>query len=548
MLIGDVIAQRAALHPDRVYWEQEAARVTYGQMEHAANRVARALRAGGPGAPLAPGDHVAICGETDWAYAAVHFGAAKAGLVLVHLNPGLPAGELARLIAHSDARLLLAGARAKRALAGLGQAGAMLPPVVTLPGSDEEAEAEKEGDPAAAPWRVTPWEEWLAPHGGEPPPAPSIGPGTPFQMLYTSGTTGAPKGVLIPHRAKLRQGMTHRMNLALEPGHRVLSALPLHHQYAQWLLLVTVPLAGATAVVHARFDAAAAWSALAGGDITHLPLVPTTLYRLLEFAQANPGSAKAPALHCIVYGGAAVDATRLPQVRRVFPGARLFQGFGQTETGYCMGLHDAHHESHPHSLGLADVFSEVRLRTPDGAEAAIGEVGEIVARTPYLMLGYYKNPGATAEYFAHGEGWGRTGDLARRDAEGFFTLVGRVDDMLISGGVNVHPEAVEQALAAHPAVRECAVVGAPHPEWGQQVAAVVCTVGGRELDAALVAELEAHCRERLAPHQCPRQWRQAAELPRTHSGKVRRFVLARHFAGEHADAESEQSATDDSAG
>jgi acyl-CoA synthetase (AMP-forming)/AMP-acid ligase II len=354
----------------------------------------------------------------------------------------------------------------------------------------------------------------------------ALDPGQPFQLLYTSGTTGAPKGALISHRAKLRQGTAHALNLDLRPGDRVLSSLPLSHQFAQWLVLASVPLTGAAVVSRPSFAAEETWRLLAREEITHLPAVPTMLYRMLEAPASSRAST--PRLRCIVYGGAPMDPSRIAGLREAFPGVRLFQGFGQTETGYCLGLLDEDHERHPDSLGRPDPHSEIRLLDEAGGEVAPGEVGEIVARTPYLMNGYHKNPEATAAYFAHGPDWGRTGDLAWQDAQGYFHLAGRKDDLVISGGVNIHPAEVERVLSAHPAVAEAAVFGIPDPDWGESLVAAILPGDGKPPAAE---QLRRHCRASLADFKCPRRFYILEDFPRTASGKVQKFLLRERVTG-----------------
>lgn len=526
MLIGDLIARRAGLTPHQTFWREGAQGTSYGQLDADACRVARALLSEG----LRPGDPVAVCAANSSAYAAFHFGAAKAGLVLAHINPRSAPDELAILGARCGAALIAFG---PGQLGLVDAARARLPgvrrwvqfPTVTVPGSASAGGAVSgstaEGE--TAPDWALPFAEWIAAQRPEEPLFPhgaALREDLPFQILFTSGTTGVPKAALISHRAKLAQGITHALNLGLSGGDRILSSLPLYHQYAQWLVLVCAPLSGAEVLARAAFDAADTWAALEHEAVTHLPCVPTTLYRVLDHPAASSG--RAPHLRRIVYGAAPMDPQRIRQLRLRFPGVRLFQGFGQTETGYCLGLHDADHEIRPESLGKPDLFSEVRLLDELGREVAPGQVGEIVARTPYLMNGYAGDTEATAAYFAFGRDWGRTGDLAWRDAEGYYHLAGRTKDLIITGGENVYAAEVERVLLTHPAVAEAAVLGVPDADWGEAVHAAVVLVPGR---TASPADLEAHCRASLAGFKCPRRFSFHAAFPLTASGKVRKFAL-----------------------
>lgn len=520
MLIGDLIRRRALVSPELEFWRDRGISATYGKLDRDAARIARALLAEN----LRPGDHVAVCSSNSYEYAAVQFGAAKAGLVLAHLGARLDSDELTRMVDHCDATLVFVGAGQ---LGMAEQARGRMTKVrswIALPDGESGIQP-----PLWAESLV----DWIEPQGeGEPdltpfavrPGSPAVFPESPFQLLYTSGTTGFPKGALISHRAKLSLGATHAVNLGLQPGDRVWSTLPLSHQFAQWLVTVSLPLTGAMLVAAPVFDPLECWEELRGGGITHLAILPAMLNQLLAHPAAT--GAPPPDLRMIVYGGAPIEAERISAIRICFPGARLFQGYGQTEVGYCLGLFDGDHQVRPESLGKPDIFSRVKLVDEEGGEVPVGGVGEIVAETPYLMNGYYKEIAATQDFFSLGGEWGRTGDLAVRDEAGYYIMAGRKNDLIISGGVNIYPSELERVLTAHPAVSEAAVFGVPDDTLGEAVHAAVVL---RNEEPALEEQLKLHCRENLEAFKIPRGFSFLTALPRTYNGKVRKNELRAPF-------------------
>lgn len=541
--LGALLERCAAHSPQAICWEEahssaepdppgsaapEAAepgplRVwRYAQLAEGARGVAQALLAAG--LPASPHERscapVAICAGNGFRYLCVQFGAAQAGFVLAHLPAGSPGEELARLLQHCEAQVVFLGSAQSEAAAA---ARTQVLAVRVWVWMDETP---------PPPWALA-WREWQ--HGTSPtrrhvlPPAAQrapIDPQRPFQLIYTSGSTATPRGVLISHRAKLAQGAVHALNLGLQPGDRILFSLPLYHQFAQWLVGVSALLSRAAVRSAPRFHAGEHWRILRQEPITHLAAVPTMLHRLLQ----DP-AAQGPAprhLRQIVYGGAPSSLELVRALRQAFPGVRLFQGFGQTESGFCLGLHDAEHDLRPESLGTADLFSELRVVDAQGQEVPLGEIGELIVRTPYQMCGYLKDAQANAAYFAFGAGWGRTGDLVRRDAAGYYMHAGRASEIVISGGVNIAPGEVEAVLLRHAALDDVAVLGLPDATWGERLVAAFAVRSGAPVPRT--EDLHRHCRAALRAVKCPKSFYCLDELPRTPSGKLQKPVLRRLLA------------------
>ncbi len=523
--IGQLLEKRASISPNWPCWRTLSSVYNYGQLHTLARQVAAALLASKL-SPNASVGVVAYAGFERWAF---QYGAALAGMVAAHASPQLTQPEMTHFCQHSGVQLLLVNAQQLSLVQACLPEWVEIQRVVVLPASflDAARDANKNLENSSLPTlpeRCVGWEKWLA-LGDETqtqsciPLAESLDPAAPFQMLYTSGATGTPKGVRISHRAKIAQGLVHSVNLGLQPGDTLLSALPAHHQFAQWLIGVSVPLSGACVFACPQFSAQQFWHLLTTQAIRCLPAVPTMLYRLL---QTKPSIVRTQ-LRSIVYGAASIQTQCIQKLRQCFGGVKLFQGFGQTEAGYCLGLHDHEHDLRPDSIGRPDLFSQVKLVSPEGERVALGEVGELVVRTPYMMNGYHKDDAATAAYFSYGQGWGRTGDLARCDSQGFYTLAGRAIECIMSGGVKVYPLEVEKALAQMKGVEEVAVLGLPDADWGE---VVVCVWQGKAGDNMPNSDaLRRYCRQVLSPEKRPKRFVRLEALPRTSSGKIHKASI-----------------------
>lgn len=345
----------------------------------------------------------------------------------------------------------------------------------------------------------------------------------------TGGTTGRSKGVMLSNGnwQALVASLVASMPMQAPPVNCV--AAPMTHA-AGPLALASMALGG-TVVVLPAFDAGAVLDAIERHRVTYMFLPPTAVYMLLD--HPDVGSRDLSSLQYISYAGAPMSIERLKQAIAVF-GPVMNASFGQTEAPMCVTALPPHAHldasgelAHPGSCGRPNLFSRVEIMDEDGTILGPGERGEIVVRGPLVMQGYYRNPEATAEVSRFG--WHHTGDIGVRDAEGFFYVVDRKKDMIISGGFNIYPAEVEDGLLAHPSVAQCAVIGVPHDKWGEEVVAFVEVRPGTVFDPAAIA---AFMRDRMGPVKTPKRIEAIDALPRTNAGKISRAELRKPFWNE----------------
>jgi fatty-acyl-CoA synthase len=496
--VGAWTLRRAQIGPDHLAVVDAERSLDYRALHDRTGRCAALLAARG----VRAGDRVALLLGNRSAYLEVVFAAARLGAIAVPLNARLTAPELSGLLADCTPSLLVHEA-ANDALARDAAAALSLPRLACPDAYEAELAAH-------------------APHQAILPVAPDH----PMILMYTSGTTGQPKGALLPHRKTLYNCLNAELFFGLARSDRVLVPLPLFHSFGLAILSLPTLYVGGAVFLEPRFDAARTWQRVASDRITLLGAVPTQLAALLAELEARGPAPPPPGLRFLFGAGAAVPVEQI----RGFEsrGIVLKQGFGQTETSIlcCLDATDAVRKAG--SVGRPVFHAELRVVTQatiDGPleswrDAAVGEPGEIVVRGPITMLGYWNRPDETAATL-RGE-WLRTGDIATCDDEGFLTLVGRARDMYISGGENVYPAEVEAAYAQHPDVREIAIVGVPDPRWGEVGCAYVVTRDGCPLDADA---LRAWGAERLARFKLPRDFVALPSLPRTETGKVQKHRL-----------------------
>jgi acyl-CoA synthetase (AMP-forming)/AMP-acid ligase II len=349
-------------------------------------------------------------------------------------------------------------------------------------------------------------------------------------LMYTSGTTGRPKGAIRSHGAGAALALVTAIELGFDRRDAALLAMPMCHANSLYFATTLAYCGGACAVYDRRsFDPEEFLRALCAGGATFTSLVPTHYVMMLELPAALRAACDTSRVGKLMISSAPARRETKQAIMEYFGNSGLFELYGSTEAGWVTMLHPDEQFVKLGSVGRECVGSgPIRLLGADGAPVADGEVGELYSRTPYAFDGYWNLPDKTREAFRGA--WCSVGDMARRDGDGYYYLVDRRSNMIISGGENVYPSEVEAVLGAHPAVREAAVVGTPDPKWGEQVHGVVVL---REGAAATEAELIAWCRERIAGFKRPRAVSivRDDDIPRTATGKIQHGLLRKRIVG-----------------
>jgi fatty-acyl-CoA synthase len=477
-------------------------RWSYADLLADSERVARALLG-----RFDPGDRVAVWAPNCPEWVLLEFGAALAGLTLVTVNPALRADEVAYVLGQSRA----GGVVHAPAYRGADLAGTLEEVRAGLPGLREVIS-------------LAGWDSFTA-SASATQRLPEVGPDDAAQIQYTSGTTGFPKGALLSHRGITNNGRFCAQILQAEPGDVWVNPMPLFHTAGCVLLTLGPVQRLAAQVVVPGFEPGLVLSLIESEHSAMFAGVPTMLLALLSHPAF--GGTDFSSVRCAFSGGSTVPPTVVRRVDSAL-GVPLTLSFAQTEASPCITQTrpDDSAEDRAHTLGRPHPHVEVKIADPLTGEAVpAGATGEILTRGYHVMKGYFDNPGATSEAI-DADGWLHTGDLGSADERGYYRIEGRLKEMIIRGGENVYPREIEQALQAHPAVADVAVVGVPDDYWGEQAAAFIRRVPGH---AATQEELAAHCLARLAAHKVPRHWVFTDAFPLTASGKVQKFVLREQF-------------------
>jgi fatty-acyl-CoA synthase len=498
--VTDWLQKRANLTPDRVGLAERAtgAETTYAEWNRRVNRSARFLASLG----LDKGDRLAVYSGNRPEYLDLFFAAGKLGIILQNLNWRLTVHELRAIVADGEPTVFAYSSEWVENVKALRPEMPTVKAFVALdgePGRDHSIE-ERQGFDSA------------------PVERPEMSMDDPWGIYYTGGTTGVPKGAILTHGNITWNSVNTIASWGIHGGHTAALQLPFFHVGGPNIFMMPLVHTGGKTILCAGFDVDETFDLIEEGGITHYVAVPT-MYQML---QAHPRweTTDFSRLELVISGGAACP---LPIMEKFWErGVDFKMGYGLTEaTGNNFWLPPKDVRRKTTSVGFPIFHVDMEIVAPDGSECGPGEEGELLIRGPHITPGYWNRPEATAETII--DGWLHTGDVARRDDEGYFTVIGRSKDMFISGGENVYPAEVESVMLSFAGVAEAALIGVPDEKWGEVGKAFIVPQPGTALD---VESLLAFMAQRVARYKLPRSVEVITEMPKTVIGKIDKKVLA----------------------
>jgi fatty-acyl-CoA synthase len=506
LTLAGAVAAHARFTPGKLAVRDSRRSLTFAQWHERATRLANGLR----GLGLAKGDRVALLAYNCAEWMEIYAGLAAAGLVAVPINFRLTPPEIAYIVQHCEARAIIAQDELTgRIDAVRGELTVSTDAYVAF------------GTALPAGWRS--YEALIAAADTLPPPV-DVQPADTSALMYTSGTTGKPKGAIRSHEGSTLIALATALEMRFTRDDTALLVMPMCHANSLYFSHTFAHL-GATCVIDDRrsFDPEALLATLDNQKITFTSLVPTHYIMMLGLPTAVKQRYDVDRVEKLMISSAPARKDTKLAILEHFRNGRLYELYGSTEAGWVTLLRPQEQIDKLGSVGREWAGSgPIRLLDPAGDDVPDGEVGELYSRTPYVFDGYWKDPAKTVEAFRGA--WCSVGDMARRDAEGYIHLVDRKSNMIITGGENVYPSEVESVLGAHPKVKDVAVVGVPHEKWGEAVHAVIVLHNGAE---ATEAELLEWCRSRIAGYKRPQSvlFVADADMPRTATGKILHRML-----------------------
>jgi long-chain acyl-CoA synthetase len=487
--LAGILTETAAKHGDRTAFKLDDIELSYAMLEGASTHIAGLLKERG----LEPGDRVGLMLPNVPYFPVIYYGILRAGGVVVPMNVLLKGREVGFYLGDSGARFLFVWHDFAEAAADA-DAGV----IAVKPGEFEQLVGSQEPDTEVADRAAD----------------------DTAVILYTSGTTGKPKGAELTH-SNLRMNCTVSARILgdFSPEDVLLGALPLFHSFGQTCTMNCAVLTGACVTMLPRFDPEKALEIIERDRVTIFQGVPTMYNAMVHANRAD--STDASCLRICNSGGAAIPVELIRGFEEKF-GCAILEGYGLSETSPVASFNHLDRGRKPGSIGTPIEGVEMQVWDDDGNEVPHGEVGEIVIRGHNIMKGYWERPEATAEAI-DGDGWFRTGDMARMDEDGYFFIVDRKKDLIIRGGYNVYPREIEEVLYEHPAIQEAAVVGVPDEQLGEEVGAVIVLRKGESLEAE---EIKAFVKDQVASYKYPRKIWFADELPKGPTGKILKREIA----------------------
>jgi fatty-acyl-CoA synthase len=507
MHAADLLTHRSRLTPHReaLLELDTGRRFSYADLNRRACRLANCMA----GLGVQAGDRVSILAHNSVAYLDLFYGLAKMGAIFTPLNWRLTAAELSYIVNDCTPKVMVVGPEFAGVWTAMQQA-VSVEHVISL----DEAEIDS----------ALSYDAGLAAAAPAEPARPALDGESPYCILYTSGTTGKPKGAVLPHRQILWNCINTVVSWGLSERDVSPVLTPLFHAGGLFAFLTPLLYAAGRIILAKGFDAQQSLQVIQDERCTVILGVPTLFQMWLD----APGFARADfsAVHFFISGGAPLPVPLVEAWRARQP-VVLRQGYGLTEVGpNCFSMTDDESFVKTGSVGKPIFHSQMRLVDPaNGLEVPAGETGELLIRGPHVCSGYWQNPAATAQALM--DGWFHTGDMARMDDEGFYTIAGRFKDMIISGGENVYAAEVEKVFRDHPAVQDAALIGLPDPKWGEVGLMVVVLKAGK---TATEDELRQFCAGRLARYKAPKQVAFVDALPVSPYGKVMKAELKRLVA------------------